>query len=463
MESKIQLALEALKNDENLYVASVAKLYGVSRTTLERRRTGTPSRQDILPPRQRLTKLEEKAIIQYILELDSRSFPPRLAGVEDMANQLLDTRGAPRVGKNWAGNFVRRQPELSTRYSRRYDYQRAKNEDPAIIGQWFTLVRNMKAKYGILDVDTYNFDETGFLMGMIFPGMVVTSSEGRGRAKLAQPGNREWATVIQGVNASGWAIPPFIILAARYHLASWYEEGNLPASWIIQTTDNGWTTNEVGLQWIQHFEHHTASRTQGTYRLLILDGHESHHSTQFELFCQSHNIITLCMPPHSSHILQPLDVGCFGPLKQAYGREVEDLMRMHINHVSKVEFLRAFRGAFLTSFKEGNIRAGFRRTGLIPLDPQAILSKLDIQIQTPSPPGTSSGGLPPWESKTPQNPTEATCQTELIKKRISTHQNSSPTSILYTVDQLAKGTTAIMHQMVLLRKEVGGYVWQTRH
>jgi hypothetical protein len=40
---------------------------------------------------------------------------------------------------------------------------------------------------------------------------------GRGKAKLAQPGNREWATVMQGVNALGCAIPPFIILAAQYH------------------------------------------------------------------------------------------------------------------------------------------------------------------------------------------------------------------------------------------------------
>ncbi|KAG6989111.1 hypothetical protein FocnCong_v021118 [Fusarium oxysporum f. sp. conglutinans] len=77
----------------------------------------------------------------------------------------------------------------------------------------------LKAKYGILDEDTYNFDETGFMMGIIFACMVVTTSDGRGKAKLAQPVNREWATVIQGVNAQGWAIPPFIILAAQYHLA----------------------------------------------------------------------------------------------------------------------------------------------------------------------------------------------------------------------------------------------------
>jgi hypothetical protein len=65
-----------------------------------------------------------------------------------------------------------------------------------------------------MDNDIYNFDETRFIIGIIFAGMVVTTSDGRSKAKLAQPSNREWATVIQGVNALGWAIPPFIILAA---------------------------------------------------------------------------------------------------------------------------------------------------------------------------------------------------------------------------------------------------------
>jgi hypothetical protein len=78
---------------------------------------------------------------------------------------------------------------------------------------------------------------------------------------------------------------------------------------------------------------------------LILDGHESHHSTELELHCQQNNIITLRTPPHSSQLLQPLYVGCFEPLKQAYGHQVEDLMRTHTNHVSKLGFLCGFREA----------------------------------------------------------------------------------------------------------------------
>ena len=52
-----------------------------------------------------------------------------------------------------------------------------------------------------MDDDIYNFDETGFMMGVIHTGMVVTSSDGRSKAKLAQPGNWEWATVIRAVGA----------------------------------------------------------------------------------------------------------------------------------------------------------------------------------------------------------------------------------------------------------------------
>lgn len=137
--------------------------------------------------------------------MSARFFPPRLGGVEDMANRLLSARDAPRVGKNWASNFVRRRPELRTRYSRKNDYRRARCEDQKVIDELFGLVQETRTKYGIVDDDIYNFDETGFMIGgSHLLAMVVTSSDRHSRASLAQPGNREWTTVIQGVNARGW-------------------------------------------------------------------------------------------------------------------------------------------------------------------------------------------------------------------------------------------------------------------
>ena len=195
-------------------------------------------------------------------------------------------------------------------------------------------------------------------------------------------------------------------------------------------------------------------RAIGKYRLLIFDGHDNHHSVDFELYCKENDIITLCMPPHSSHLLQPLDVGCFGPLKKAYGREIEDLMRARVSHITKAEFLPAFQIAFRATFTEQNIRRGFRKAGLVPFDPENVISKLDVHLHTPTPPGSSLRPLAPWESKTPANPTETTSQTQFLKDRIVRHQNSSPASIFAGFDQIAKGAQQVMHRLALVEAEV---------
>jgi DDE superfamily endonuclease/helix-turn-helix, Psq domain len=453
-ERKINLALQAIEKDQTLSARAAATIYKCSHATLSRRLKGTQSRYNSMPNSRNLTSLEEVTIVQYILDLDARLYPPRLADVEDMANRLLAERDTPPVGKRWASNFVKRQPELRTRFLRRYDYKRAQCEDPETIRAWFVLVKNVITKYGVVDADIYNFDETGFIMGIISTGMVVTRAERHSNVKLVQPGNREWVTVIQGVNAQGWTVPPFIIVSGKYHLSSWYQDSALPRDWVIATSSNGWTTNERGLEWIRHFDQYTKPRTTGKYRLLVLNGYESHHSIDFELYCKENDIITLCMPAHSSHILQPLDVGCFGPLKRAYGGQIEKRVRAGTTHISKEDFFPAFLAAFQATITVSNIQAGFRGAGLIPYDPESVIARLDVKLRTPTPEIQPPAVTQAWVSKTPNNPTEAGSQSEFIKSRVSLHQGSSPTPILKAIDQFTKGATGIMHQIALLKSEV---------
>jgi hypothetical protein len=276
-EARIFLALQALQNNPKLSLRRAADIYQVKYWTLYRRQDGIQSRRDTIPNARKLSDLEEQTIVQFILDLDSRGFPSRQRFVEEIANSLLADRNAPPVGKRWAHNFIKRQPELKTRIFRRYDYQRAKCEDPIIIRGWFRLVQNIIAKYSIRSEDIWNFDETGFMMGLLQSGMVVTGSERQGRPKSVQSGNREWITVIQAINAEGQSIPPFIIGAGQYHLANWYRESNLPADWVIATSQNGWTNNQLGLEWLKHFNRSTTNRSTGFYRLLILNSHKSHH------------------------------------------------------------------------------------------------------------------------------------------------------------------------------------------
>jgi hypothetical protein len=111
---------------------------------------------------------------------------------------------------------------------------------------------------------------------------------------------------------------------------------------------------------LKHFDAHTKARKVGAYRLLILDGHESHLNQDFKDYCLENMILTLCMPPHSSHILQPLDVVCFSPLKRKYSQRVRDLARKRVFHVNKEGFLPAFKDAFFDVFTTENCRKAFK-------------------------------------------------------------------------------------------------------
>ena len=120
--------------------------------------------------------------------------------------------------------------------------------------------------------------------------------------------------------------------------------------------------------------------------MLILDGYESHNSLKFLDLYKEKGIIALYMPAHALHLLQPLDVGCFSPLKKAYGNKVGCLIRNRIHYINKLSFLPAFKAAFKRAFIKDNICLSFRGAGLVPFNLEVVLSKLSIKLRTPTPP-----------------------------------------------------------------------------
>ena len=112
----------------------------------------------------------------------------------------------------------------------------------------------------------------------------------------------------------------------------------------------------------------------------------------------------------------------------------------------------AFYTAFHTALTESNIRGGFRGSGLVPYDPDYVISQLDIVILTSR--LLTAASLPsPWVPSTPQNSTQAESQSSYVREKVVRHQNSSPTAILQGIDQLTKGTCRAIHEVVLLRAE----------
>jgi hypothetical protein len=219
-EGRLQLALKAYRSGQFQSHRAAAEAFNVKRRTLSHRAQGLLFRAEAAPNCQKLAATEEQTIIRYILDLDSRGFAPRLCEVADMADKLLAIRGGKPVGKCWPDRFVTRSAELKMAFNQAKDRQRILQEDPEIIGAWFKLVEETKAKYGVHNDDVHNFDESGFQMGVIGSMKVVTGAERRARPQLVQPGDREWVTVIQSVCAAGYATPPFIIYKGRVHISA---------------------------------------------------------------------------------------------------------------------------------------------------------------------------------------------------------------------------------------------------
>jgi hypothetical protein len=195
-EGRVQLALQACISSQFKSHRAAARAFNVKHHILSERVKGILFRIETPPNCLKLTGTEEQTVVRYILDLDSRGFAPRLCEVADMADKLLGARGGKPVGKNWAARFVTRLDALKMAFNRAKDRQRILQEDPEVIGAWFKLVDETKAKYGVHDKDMHNFDETGFQMGVIGSMKVVTGSERRSRPDLIQLGDREWVTVI---------------------------------------------------------------------------------------------------------------------------------------------------------------------------------------------------------------------------------------------------------------------------
>jgi len=107
------------------------------------------------------------------------------------------------------------------------------------------------------------------------------------------------------------------------------------------------------------------------------------------------------MPAHTSHLLQPLDLSCFAPLKRAYSHEIQELARQGVYHVDKIDFLTTYTRIRPAVFTHENIQAGFQAAGLVPHCPERVLSSL-IVVRTPSPPQTTADSNVAWAAETPR-------------------------------------------------------------
>jgi hypothetical protein len=385
-------ALDYHKENPGISLRRVAKLFGVARATLQDRVKTPRKRKEDKNCGRLLTAVEEKALCNYIDRLDSINMAVRGEFVCDAANAIIRARHRPDdttpihiVKPRWATRFFQRHG-YSSRPQKMLDLVRKEAENIEVIQDYFRQLQEVINREGILPDDTWNMDETGFRIGMKSNAMIITK---RKRAHyFALPENRESATAVEAISASGRVIPAFLILSSLTHCANWYHElQGLDPEARVAVAETGYSNDELALSWLQHFNEHSRKGQVGAKRLLLVDGHGSHHTAQFIEFCDNNGIIPFGMPSNLTHLLQPLDVCVFQPYKHYHGLALDRLVRDGAVEITKLDFLSIIEEVRRKAFKESTIKAAFKKSGIYPLDCSIIIKDiLNRQpLNTPSP------------------------------------------------------------------------------
>jgi hypothetical protein len=113
--------------------------------------------------------------------------------------------------------------------------------------------------------------------------------------------------------------------------------------WYLSANSKGWISNLHGVEWLKRvFEPATRTKAEGQQRLIICDGHDSHISGSFISHCIHNRISILILPAHTSHLLQPLDVAIFGPLKKKFTVALSYLNEAQLLRIQKAEWMDAY-------------------------------------------------------------------------------------------------------------------------
>ena len=380
-DKRIEKALNELSRGQFQSVREAARTNNVTHTTLLRRMNGGKSTAASREPQQILTNPEENALAECITRLALVGHPPKHAFIRELAEEIRSSRLQAQnpqndsypvpfpIGDSWVQRFIHRHFELETACSQTIEAARIQEVTKEGLDRWFNEFEKTIKEKNIRIEDMYNMDETGFGIGVVQASYVIINKESKKRYH-AHPGRQEWASVVECICADGESLPPFLILKGEKVTSSWIPTAALDLNWHFGASQKGWTTNEHGFQWLVRVFNPITRQKLGDNkdrtRLLICDGHDSHISAKFVAHCIENNIYLFLLLPHSSHLLQPLDVGVFSPLKSAVSANLDQLIRVGITRLEKVEWVESYIRARPNAFTEKNIRAGWRHSGLAP-------------------------------------------------------------------------------------------------
>ena len=370
-----------------------SKANNVDRTTLARHINNTQTtRTKMSGTQQKLSPQEEGVLIEAVIKQGRLGFPLTHDRVERVVNTILGYQAGTDsdVGKNWVDRFItRHEDQLHTYWTKHLPGNRAGAVNPTNIRSWEDIIEEEVVVPGIRPEDMYGMDETYMPPEFAQMRRVIA---GKGKSIQYEQGgsSRQTITVLATICADGSTLPPNVIFKAARLVPEWFDDNVANATYVtkhfshlldktnlyhsrITTSKNGWTDQNIAMDYLRVFDEQTRGKADGRTRVLFLDAHSSHDSVELVDNAHDKNIKILSYPSHTTHVLQGLDVVCFARLKEKHAEKIREFKDNNDVTLTHKFFLRTFGPAFLEAFTPETVKTAFSATGIYPFRRGVVL------------------------------------------------------------------------------------------
>ena len=367
-DGRMEKAVEAIKN-HGLSVRRAAEEYAVPKSTLHDRVSGRVLAGRCSGPPKYLTDEEEVELERYLTHCSSVGFARSRQQVIQIVQEVVTHKGmVATMTHGWWESFRRRHPKLTLRTAAPMSYARAMASDPDVINNYYDL---LECTLNLMDkpAQIFNLDETGMPLDHSPPRVVARC--GQKHPSAVGSGDKSQITVLSCCSAAGYVLPPFIIFD-RKKLNPNLTVGEVPGT-VYGLSKKGWIDGDLFDLWFSH--HFLAHAPPVRPLLLLMDGHSSHYQPNMIRNAANEKVIIFCLPPHTTHLTQPLDKGCFGPLKMHWRQECWSYITTHPDRIiTRFQLSSLFGKAWMKGMSMQNVVAGFYTTGVYPFNRSALIS-----------------------------------------------------------------------------------------
>ncbi|XP_021190041.3 uncharacterized protein LOC110376038 [Helicoverpa armigera] len=271
------------------------------------------------------------------------------------------------ASKKWVENFARRH-QLSLRQPEKTSLARAAGFNRVQVQRFYDNLREVITKYGFVGRQIYNMDETGL---QTVPNKLPRVYAQKGKktvGKIVSAERGQTVTAVCCMSASGSYVAPAFIFPRKRQKPELMD--GAPDDSLQLVSDSGYMNSDLFVTWLQHFVK-MAKPSKNDPALIILDNHSSHLSLSAIELARENGIVLLSLPPHTSHRMQSLDTGFFGPLKKAYATACDNWQVSNIGRaITQFQVARIFCTAYMKVASIERAKKSFESCGIWPFNDQ---------------------------------------------------------------------------------------------